>query len=481
MITKPKVSCIIPSYKDPLLHKTIDSLLENAEGEIEIIVALDGYWPSKPIKNDPRIRIVHLGKNRGMRGAINAAAALARGEFLMRTDEHCMFDKGFDRKLTERFKDDWIVYPVRYYLDPVKWEVMDIAPNVYNKLIIDTSHMKWSGVNWKSREEARKDKMIDESMAMQGSCWIMKKSWWDKVIKELQSEGYGTLYGDSHEMVFKTWKAGGRLMVNKYTWHAHKHRDFPRTHNTGSKESAPGWLYSLNLWRDYYEKEIAPKWGLVVPEVKPKVQTGAEKEVDHYSRKFLRKLGQFNKPMQLPHYFEHLIGDKKRVRIAELGAGAINTIGQYWPGVEVEILASDVLWPEYEKLWAQTKDVPVTKIEYADMENLPYPDESFDIVHCCNALDHTKNAQKALQEMKRICKPGGVVYILCAEDQKRRFSGMHEWNARMEDGDSFVMKDGSTGDFYIRDILEGAEEYTEVQDQFHNKDGVLCIAIWRKI
>lgn len=61
------VSVIIPSYKDQYLPKTIDSLLENARGEIEVIVVLDGYWTK--LKDDSRVRIVHLGKNRGMRGA----------------------------------------------------------------------------------------------------------------------------------------------------------------------------------------------------------------------------------------------------------------------------------------------------------------------------------------------------------------------------------------------------------------------------
>lgn len=251
------ISIIIPSYKDPLLNKTVESLLENAEGDIEIICVMDGYWQA-PI-DDKRVRVVHLGKNRGMRGAINAGVSVAKGEYIMRTDEHCVFGKGYDRILTERFKDNWIVYPKRFYLDTEKWEVMDIEPNIYNKLIIDTSHGKWSGVNWKAREEERKDKEIDDSMAMQGSCWIMKRSWWDKVIKELQTEGYGPLYGDSHEMVFKTWKAGGRLMVNKKTWYAHKHRKFSRTHNYGTNEAKPGWEYSLNLWKDFYEQE-KKKW-----------------------------------------------------------------------------------------------------------------------------------------------------------------------------------------------------------------------------
>lgn len=255
------LSVIIPSWKDPYLQKTINSLIENSElgEELEIIAVLDGYWPEPQLEDHPRLRVLHLGKNRGMRGAINAGVAISQGEYLMRTDEHCLFAPGYDRILLERFKDNWIVYPRRYYLDPEKWEVMDKGFNDYNKLIIDQNHGKFAGLNWKSRENERKEKMIDESMAMQGSCWLMKRSWWDKVIKELQTDGYGPLYQDSHEMVFKTWQAGGRLMVNKNTWYAHKDRSFSRTHNYGTKEAKPGWDYALAKWGPYYE-EIRKKW-----------------------------------------------------------------------------------------------------------------------------------------------------------------------------------------------------------------------------
>ncbi len=259
-----KLSVIIPSYKDPLLQKTIDSLLENSElgDDLEIIPVLDGYAPKVPIKSDPRVRVLSLKKNGGMRNAINAGIAISKGEYIMRTDEHCSFGKGYDRILTNDIEDNWIVTPRRYFLDPVKWEVMDIPPNDYNKLEIHNPGPKFYGVDWKSRAEERKDIMIDETMAMQGSCWIMKRSWWDKVIKELQSEGYGTHYQDSMEMVFKTWQAGGKLMVNKNTWHAHKHRTFPRTHDYGGAEKDAGYAYSLNLWKDYYDNVIRKKWGI---------------------------------------------------------------------------------------------------------------------------------------------------------------------------------------------------------------------------
>lgn len=249
---KIKLSVIIPSYFDPLLHKTIDDMLINSElGDgLEIIAVLDGYWT--PVIQDPRVRVVHLGKNRGMRGAINAGVAVSRGEFIMRVDEHQRFGKGYDRILTETCEPNWIVTPRRYFLDPVQWKIMDLP-------FVDTMKLKISGGKFTGVDKRDiNDTMIEESQAMQGSCWVMPHKWWDDVIGELQTEGYGQLIQDSHEMVFKTWKAGGKLMVNKNTWHAHKHRSFPRTHNNGTKENPAnqdaGYAYSLKVWEPYYNE-----------------------------------------------------------------------------------------------------------------------------------------------------------------------------------------------------------------------------------
>jgi hypothetical protein len=64
-------------------------------------------------------------------------------------------------------------------------------------------------------------------------------------------------------MVFKTWKAGGKLMVNKNTWHAHKHRSFARTHNNGTTENPAnndaGYKYALDTWKDYFEELLKDK------------------------------------------------------------------------------------------------------------------------------------------------------------------------------------------------------------------------------
>ena len=109
-----KLSVVIPSWKDPYLQKTIVSLLDRSElgNQLEVIPVMDGY--RQELKRDPRVVILELGKNRGMRGAINAGVRIARGEFIMRTDEHCMFASGYDRILTETCEPDWIVTPKRF-------------------------------------------------------------------------------------------------------------------------------------------------------------------------------------------------------------------------------------------------------------------------------------------------------------------------------------------------------------------------------
>jgi len=263
-----KLSVVIPDYKDPLLHKTIDSLLDNSElgDQLEVIAVLDGCWSDTPFREDDRLIVVHRGQNGGMREAINTGVRVARGEFLMRTDEHCIFGKGYDRIMTESCEPNWIMTARRYFLDPVKWEVMDLPYIDYEKLVIQHTELgqKFAGRPWDRPDRA--DVMVDETMAMQGSMWLMPHKWWDEVIGELQTEGYGPLIQDSHEMQFKTWKAGGKLMLNKNTWFAHKHSSFRRTHNNGTPENPAkneeGYAYALSQWRDYYETEVRPLWGI---------------------------------------------------------------------------------------------------------------------------------------------------------------------------------------------------------------------------
>lgn len=51
------------------------------------------------------------------------------------------------------------------------------------------------------------------------------------------------------------------------------------------------------------------------------------------------------------------------------------------------------------------------KIEKADITNLKYADNSFDKVVAGNVIHLLPNPKKALKELERICKPGGMLII----------------------------------------------------------------------
>ena len=51
-------------------------------------------------------------------------------------------------------------------------------------------------------------------------------------------------------------------------------------------------------------------------------------------------------------------------------------------------------------------------IQMADAENLPFSDDTFDIVYSWGVLHHSPDTQKAIDEVLRVLKPGGVAKIM---------------------------------------------------------------------
>ena len=48
----------------------------------------------------------------------------------------------------------------------------------------------------------------------------------------------------------------------------------------------------------------------------------------------------------------------------------------------------------------------------ADVENLPFEDDSFDIIYSWGVLHHTPNMQKGIDELYRVLKPNGKIIIM---------------------------------------------------------------------
>jgi ubiquinone/menaquinone biosynthesis C-methylase UbiE len=60
---------------------------------------------------------------------------------------------------------------------------------------------------------------------------------------------------------------------------------------------------------------------------------------------------------------------------------------------------------------AELLNFPIENIKQAFSENLPFDNNSFDIVICFTVLEHVNDVEKSIQEMYRVCNENGVVMI----------------------------------------------------------------------
>lgn len=52
------------------------------------------------------------------------------------------------------------------------------------------------------------------------------------------------------------------------------------------------------------------------------------------------------------------------------------------------------------------------EVEVADIENgLPFPDETFDVVHANQVIEHLRNTDLLVAEIRRVLRPGGIACI----------------------------------------------------------------------
>lgn len=265
------LSVVIPSRSPQYLQRTVDDLLEKAGGEIEIIVVLDGIWHQ--LKDDPRVVVIHHGEvhnNIGMRGSINLGMAIARGDYVMKVDEHTMVGKDFDLILSADCEDNWVVVPRRRRLEPDTWELIEDGrpPVDYMKLDYPYAkpHDKTQGLHGaedRKRYEERKDIMVDDLMTMQGSAYYMKKSYWDELFPNgLEDDKYGPFTQEAQEISNKAWLSGGQVKVNKNTFYAHFHKGkrgkgygfTTEQYKRHAEQNEKGRIYCIEYWlntKDY--------------------------------------------------------------------------------------------------------------------------------------------------------------------------------------------------------------------------------------
>lgn len=268
------LTVIVPTKTEKFLFQTTLEVINKAKGDVECIVVLDGYTlPEEEIIKDPRVRYIHREYTDQLtkRQCINEAVEVAKYEHIMALDAHCMLGEGYDEILKRDCQENWVVIPRRERLDAEGWKIYRGDNNELNP--IDYEYYMWQwvkkgiqgdrsgglhGWKWDERTIARKDIMIDDTLAFQGSCWFLHKAWFKK-IGLMQIEGYTGWGQESEEITLKTRLNGGKVMTDKNTWYAHlyKGKKYGRMFSV-----PPGGIHAADLY--HFNKFVNENRGLFV-------------------------------------------------------------------------------------------------------------------------------------------------------------------------------------------------------------------------
>jgi glycosyltransferase involved in cell wall biosynthesis len=300
---KRDLSILIPARNEMFLARTIEDILSNIEADTEIIVVLDGQAANFPIPQNERVNIISLSESIGQRAATNLACKLSKAKYVMKTDAHVAFDKGFDKKMLEAFKitgDDTTMVPIMRNLWAFDWKCYHCGWKKYQgptpasceqcgKVDKIKRKIVWVGKHnpqstsycfdssphfqyfedWKHRPQYEKDKcekMLTETMSLQGSCWMLTRDkYWGLNICD---EAFGSWGSQGIEVATKTWLSGGKVITNHKTWYAHMFRtqggDFSFPYRMAHRDQEKAKQFAKDLFfNDKWPQQVRPLSWLV--------------------------------------------------------------------------------------------------------------------------------------------------------------------------------------------------------------------------
>ena len=150
----------------------------------------------------------------------------------------------------------------------------------------------------------------------------------------------------------------------------------------------------FDYYRSYYRDTLAiPTW-----EIRTK---NRQNEEDVFGEVNVRRVEEW-----LNDY--SFIG--RRVLVVGAGTGAESVVlvqrgADIW-GIEPFDQALDILQERVE-----LGQLPNGRFVKGCAENIVHPDNKFDFVYCYTVIEHVQDVEKSLDEMIRVCKPGGWIFI----------------------------------------------------------------------
>jgi SAM-dependent methyltransferase len=129
---------------------------------------------------------------------------------------------------------------------------------------------------------------------------------------------------------------------------------------------------------------------------------------------------------------------RSALRILDVGAGPLTCLGYALPGLTLEIVPTDPLAALYAGLFRRHGITPPLETRFAVVEDLALflPEGGFDLVHCRNALDHSFDPLRGIEQMLAMARVGGRVLLrhFANEAAREAYTGFHQYNFAVRDG-----------------------------------------------
>lgn len=134
---------------------------------------------------------------------------------------------------------------------------------------------------------------------------------------------------------------------------------------------------------------------------------------ERYSRKYFDDIEELRYSLE-PQIFEFAQFSRFRGwKVLEVGVGAATDFLQ-WARVGAALHGIDLspVAVEHARRRLPLYDVPPADVQVADAENMPFADNSFDLVYSWGVVHHTPDTAKAVREIVRVTRPGGLCKLM---------------------------------------------------------------------
>ena len=160
------------------------------------------------------------------------------------------------------------------------------------------------------------------------------------------------------------------------------------------------------------------------------------------------------------------------VRILDVGAGPLTTLGKRWEGRQLQIVAVDPLAEKYDALLDSLSICPPVKTVFGRGESLlqRFKENEFDLAYASNSLDHSEDPIDTIRQMLAVVKDLHFVYLwhFANAGLAANYEGLHQWNFDIE-GDDFVLKGARRTFSLAAEFKAQAELQAEATTGYGNK------------